>query len=111
MKTDSVTPVTRRAFLKTGTAAGSLMILPGGMLRGQERKPGARLNVAFIGMGRQIQGHVSQIMQLGHNVAALCDVDAGQMEESRKPGRSGSFRKHRRASPRPATKAAHRATC
>ncbi len=76
--------VTRRTFLKTGTAAGSLLILPGGMLRGQERKPGARLNVAFIGMGRQIQGHVSQIMQLGHNVAAFCDVDAGQIEESRK---------------------------
>ena len=33
-------------------------------------------------MGDQIQGHVSQILQLGHNVVALCDVDAGQIKNS-----------------------------
>ena len=85
MKTNPVGSVTRRALLKTaGTAAGSLLILPGGVLRGQEKKPNAKLNVAFIGMGGQIQGHVSQILHLGHNVAALCDVDAGQIARSQK---------------------------
>lgn len=77
--------VTRRGFLKSaGTATGSLLILPSGMLRGQERKPDAKLNVAFIGMGGQIQGHVSRILQLGHNAVALCDVDAGQIQNSQK---------------------------
>ena len=83
MKTDSNSTVTRRAFVKTGTAAASLLILPSGVLRGQERKPGGKLNVAFIGMGGQIQGHVARILQLGHNVVALCDVDARQIAGSK----------------------------
>jgi hypothetical protein len=84
MKARAIRPViTRRRFLKTaGASAGSLLILPGGVLRGQERKPGDKLNVAFIGMGNQIQGHVSQILQLGHNAVALCDVDASQIRNS-----------------------------
>ncbi|MEI6534501.1 MAG: Gfo/Idh/MocA family oxidoreductase, partial [Verrucomicrobiaceae bacterium] len=84
MKKASPGSVTRRTFLKSGTAAGSLLILPSGVLRGQDQKPSGRLNVAFIGMGNQIQGHVSQILQLGHNVVALCDVDAGQIAGSQK---------------------------
>ncbi len=35
-------------------------------------------------MGGQIQGHVSKLLQLGHNVAALCDVDAAQIAKSQK---------------------------
>ncbi len=84
MKTDPILPVTRRNFVKTGVAAGSLLILPSGVLRGQGPKPADKLNVAFIGMGRQIQGHVSRILQLGHNVVAFCDVDASAIERSRK---------------------------
>jgi len=85
MNTSASKLVERRTFLKSaGSAAGSLLILPSGVLCGQEPKPASRLNVAFIGMGGQIQGHVSKIMQLGHNVAALCDVDAGQIERSQK---------------------------
>lgn len=77
-------PITRRTILKTaGTAAGSLLILRGGLLRGQE-KSAAKLNVAFIGMGGQIQGHVGRILELGHKVVALCDVDAGQIAGSQK---------------------------
>ncbi len=85
MKAASQRSITRRSLMKTaGTAAGSLLILPGGMLRGQEKKPAAKLNVAFIGMGGQIQGHVSRILELGHHVSALCDVDAGQIAGSQK---------------------------
>ena len=85
MSTTSLARVTRRGLLKTaGTAAGSLLLLPGGVLRGQGLKPGGKLNVAFIGMGGQIQGHVSQLLQMGHRVAAMCDVDAGQIANSMK---------------------------
>ena len=82
--TRAIDPVSRRGFLKTtGLATSSLLILPGGVLRGQSRKPGDKLNVGFIGMGGQIQGHVSQILQLGHHAAVLCDVDAGQIAKTR----------------------------
>lgn len=85
MRTDAKLRITRRAVIKAaGTAAGSLLILPGGVLRGQEKKPNAKLQVAFIGMGNQIQGHVSQVAALGHHVVALCDVDARQIANSQK---------------------------
>lgn len=74
----------RRLIASAGSAAGSLLVLPSGSLRGQERKPSGKLNVAFIGMGGQIQGHVGRILELGHNVAALCDVDARQIDASKK---------------------------
>jgi len=41
-----------------------------------------RLNIAFIGMGGQIQGHVKNTLQLGHNVVAFCDVDQNQIVHS-----------------------------
>ena len=41
-----------------------------------------RLNIAFIGMGGQIQGHVKNTLQLGHNVMAFCDVDPNQITNS-----------------------------
>ncbi|MFN0127583.1 MAG: Gfo/Idh/MocA family protein [Verrucomicrobiales bacterium] len=76
---------TRRRLLSTAASTtGSLLIVPAGFLRGQERKPSGKLNIAFIGMGGQIQGHVSRILELGHNVAALCDVDARQIDASKK---------------------------
>jgi predicted dehydrogenase len=84
MKSESIPSVTRRSFVKTGTAAASMLILPGGIVRGQDPKPGGKLNVAFIGMGRQIQGHVARILQLGHNVTALCDVDSSAIQGSLK---------------------------
>ncbi len=82
MKPSASQVVDRRSFLKaTGASAGSFLILPSGLLRGQDA---SKLNVGFIGMGGQIQGHVSKLMQLGHNVVALCDVDAGQIANSQK---------------------------
>lgn len=73
----------RRRFLKSsGLAGSSLLILPTSGLYGQERKSARTLQVGFIGMGGQIQGHVSQIAELGHHVAALCDVDAQQLTKS-----------------------------
>lgn len=75
---------TRRTFLKTtGASAGALCIQPGGLFAAATKKPGDKLNIGFIGMGNQIQGHVRGAIQLGHHVAALCDVDAGQLKKSR----------------------------
>ncbi|MCB1097716.1 MAG: Gfo/Idh/MocA family oxidoreductase [Verrucomicrobiae bacterium] len=79
MKNTLPSPLSRRTFLKS---AGSMLILPSGIVRGQEPKPSAKLNVAAIGMGGQIQGHVSNLLQLGHNVVALCDVDSRQIASS-----------------------------
>ena len=73
--------LTRRSLL---TTAGSCLILPGHRAPGQQPKPSARLNIAFIGMGGQIQGHVARAIELGHRVAALCDVDSRQIDASRK---------------------------
>jgi hypothetical protein len=91
MKTLRHASRSRRSFLKTaGTTAGSLLIMPSGWLRGQGPKPSGKLNVGFIGMGGQIQGHVGQILQLGHNVVAMCDVDSAQLEGSKKRHGEGS---------------------
>ena len=85
MKTPNPGSLTRRSLIKTaGSAAGSLMILPHAPLAAQDKSPQKKLKVAFIGMGGQIQGHVSRIIELGHEVLALCDVDARQIEGSRK---------------------------
>ena len=71
----------RRTFLQNTAAAASTLLLPSGLLRGQTSR---KLNIGFIGMGSQIQGHVSKILQLGHHVGALCDVDSAQIESSQK---------------------------
>ena len=42
-----------------------------------------KLNIGFVGMGGQIQGHVRNTLQLGHNVVAFCDVDPNQTDRSR----------------------------
>jgi predicted dehydrogenase len=41
------------------------------------------MNVAFIGMGGQIQGHVANLLNQGQQVAAFCDVDQRQIQRSK----------------------------
>lgn len=72
---------TRRRFVRSAGSAGSLLILPGGIVRGKDN-PANKLDVAFIGMGGQIQGHVSNTINHGHNVVAFCDVDPNQVAAS-----------------------------
>ena len=74
----------RRTFLKTaGLSASALCLQPGALFAASAKKPGDKLNIGFIGMGNQIQGHVSRTIQLGHQVTALCDVDSSQLKNSR----------------------------
>ena len=75
----------RRTFLAAAVALPT--ILPSTVF-GANKK----LNIAFIGMGGQIQGHVKNAAQLGHNVVAFCDVDliqiAGSQARHQASGRS-----------------------
>lgn len=66
----------RRTFLAATAAAPA--ILPRSVF-GANKK----LNIGFIGMGGQIQGHVRNTLQLGHNAVAFCDVDPNQTDRSR----------------------------
>ena len=77
-------PSTRRRFLKNTATSAPLLILPSGTLRGEDRKPNSKLNVAFIGMGGRMQGHVGKTLALQHNVVAFCDVDKRQADASKK---------------------------
>ena len=80
-------PVTRRSFLKTGSAA----LAAAGMLAAWPRRPGTtaqaarrtlgandRIVFGFIGVGSMGGGHVSQLLKMreSHNLAlaAVCDV-------------------------------------
>jgi len=71
--------LSRRSILKSAAAA-SLAASPAFA----QSPPARKLRIGFIGMGGQIQGHVSRILELGHEAAAFCDVDASQIENSRK---------------------------
>ncbi len=65
----------RRTFLTAAAAAPFI-------LRNTVFGASKRLNIAFVGMGGQVQGHVKNALQLGHNVVAFCDVDPGQITRS-----------------------------
>jgi len=65
----------RRTFLAATVALPT--ILPNTVFGANKR-----LNIAFIGMGGQVQGHVKNAAQLGHNVVAFCDVDHRQIASS-----------------------------
>lgn len=71
----------RRSFLGASAAVASFHILPSGILYGES--PNDKLSIAFIGMGGQIQGHVSNLINQGQHVAAFCDVDKNQINRSK----------------------------
>jgi predicted dehydrogenase len=67
----------RRQFLyTTGVGVALFNILPGNLLNGAERiSANEKLNVAGIGIGSRGGAVVDEVAGLGHNIAALCDVD------------------------------------
>ena len=69
------TGISRRHFLAT---AATVSVLPRRIF-GQDGKPGAngKLNIAGVGIGGMGKGNLNQVANLGHNIAALCDVDKG----------------------------------
>ena len=69
--------MTRREALKT--AARSVMILPAGLARGYAANE--KLNVGVIGLSGMGRVDAETLNKLGENVAALCDVDSGILEQ------------------------------
>ena len=60
----SAQTIKRRTFLAATAIAPT--ILPRSVFGA-----GKKLNIGFVGMGGQIQGHVRNTLQLGHNVVAF----------------------------------------
>ena len=77
----------RRTFI--AAAAAAPVILPRTVFGANNK-----LNIAFIGMGGQIQGHVKNALQLGHNVVAFCDVDPNQIagSQNRHKAKAGNIK-------------------
>ncbi len=68
----SSTAIGRRRFLQSAAMGTGLVILPTGVLRGQDA-PSNKLNVAMVGVWGRAKAHFSAIKS--ENVVALCDVD------------------------------------
>lgn len=65
--------LTRRTFLRTGSVAGSLLILPRG-LRAQGKPPAnSRVRIAMIGVGGRGKAALSALQD--EQIVAFCDVD------------------------------------
>ena len=79
--------LSRRQFVKAASAAvAAPMIIPSGVL-GNDKVAAAnsRLGVGFIGMGKQVGGHVNGMLgQKNVNVLAVCDVYQPRMDHFRK---------------------------
>jgi predicted dehydrogenase len=48
------------------------------------RKPGDRLNMAFIGSGGRGGSNLKEFYELGEQIVAVCDVDRGRLDNSAK---------------------------
>jgi predicted dehydrogenase len=76
---------TRRSFLKATLAAGvSPLILPS-RIWSAEVKPNSRLGIGFIGIGKQMRGHIGGF--IGKNevqAIAVCDVDTNRRNDGKK---------------------------
>lgn len=69
----------RRQFV--GSAAAGLLILPSGVLRGQNT-PSKKLNIALIGVWGRGLAHYEAITP--ENVVALCDINENRLAEASK---------------------------
>jgi len=73
--------ISRRRLIGRGAAAAALTIVPASVLGARKKRaakpkapaPGAKLNVAVIGLGAC--GLADADRCIGHNIVALCDVD------------------------------------
>ena len=78
----------RRTFIRRSTTStiGGLVMAPllvGTRLFGED-SANSKLNLACIGLGGQMQGLMSELIQLGQNIVALCDLDPVRVEATRK---------------------------
>lgn len=71
----------RRHFLKRSAAGAGLLILPSGIVSGQN-SPNNKLNIAMIGAGGRATAHFGAVS--GENVVALCDIDENHLAQAAK---------------------------
>jgi hypothetical protein len=64
---------TRRSFLRTGSLAGSLLILPRGLRAQSGPTANARLRLALIGVGGRGRSALAALQE--EQIVAFCDVD------------------------------------
>ncbi|MDB4384899.1 Gfo/Idh/MocA family oxidoreductase [Opitutaceae bacterium] len=83
-------PSTRRTFLKKSAALGAALISAPQIVRsevlGRHGVPGAnsRLNLAFIGFGKQMGGHTSIVETEGVEPLYVCDVKANELAKAQR---------------------------
>ena len=66
-------PLSRRDFVRAGTLAGSVLILPRGLRAQSPVRPNARLQIAMIGVGGRGKAALSALQD--EQIVAFCDVD------------------------------------
>jgi len=71
----------RRHFIRNSAAAGLGLAALG---RARAASPNNKLNIACIGLGGQMKTDLQQPAALGHNIVAVCDVDKGRLDFTRK---------------------------
>lgn len=84
--------VSRRDFIRSGSLAGSVLILPRGLRAQSPISPNARLQIAMIGVGGRGRAPLSALQD--EQIVAFCDVDyaRGREEISGKtPGQLSRF--------------------
>ena len=94
-RTTSSNSVSRRDLIKTGAAASAVAAMSGAIAAptiipssalGDEKKaaPSERLNIGFIGLGKQNSGHLGAMVgKRDVQVLAICDVDTTRREHFR----------------------------
>jgi len=75
--------ISRRSFIKSASAASVPLVLPSG-LWAAETKPVSKLNMGFIGMGKQSRGLLGAFLGQETRVLAVCDVDTTRRENAKK---------------------------
>mgnify|MGYP000172408734 CR=1 FL=1 len=86
---------TRRSFLKATLAAGVAPLLLPARIWAAETKPNSRLNLGFIGMGKQMRGVMGGFLSK-ENVqgVAVCDVDTNRRNDGKKQVEDFSTKKN-----------------
>src|SRR5947209_6020144 len=78
MNNQTSATLNRRQFLRSASlGAAAFQIAPGSILAGAEAlRPSQKINVAGIGIGSRGGADIDDMAAEGHNLVALCDVDA-----------------------------------
>src|SRR5437762_11018409 len=78
LSTSHRTHLNRRQFLRTTTAAGTLLLGAPALLRGKELNE--KLNIAIIGAGGRGEANTKSVSS--ENIVALCDVDESRLNKA-----------------------------